>query len=129
MGFRPKGMKPISPARHTVVDVLFCVFMALAPSLLGFGGTPATLCYALAGGYFVFSMLTNTPTAPVRVIPFRIHGAAEVVAGLALLAAPWLFGFADVPSAKWTFVGAGIVTFVVFSLTQWREEPKAARAM
>ena len=121
-------MKPLTPARHTVVDVLFCAATALAPSLLGFGGLPATLCYALAGGYFVFAMLTNTPLAPLRIVPFRVHGAVEIVAGLALLAAPWLFGFADVRPAMAYFVGAGVVTFVVFSLTQWREEPKTARA-
>ena len=121
-------MKPLTPSRHTVVDVLFCVAMALSPSVLGFGGTPATLCYAIAGGYFVFAMLTNTPLAPIRLVPFRVHGGVEIVAGLALLAAPWLFGFAAVPTAKWLFVGAGLVTFVVFSLTQWVETPKRVEA-
>ena len=121
-------MKPITPARHTIVDVLFCIAMAAAPSLVGFGGLPATLCYAIAGGYLVFAMLTNTPASPVRVIPFRVHGAVEVVAGLGLLAAPWLFRFDDVVRAKWLFVGAGVVTFVVFSLTQWREEPVERKA-
>lgn len=117
-------MKPITPARHTLVDILFCFVTGAAPTLFGFSGLPATLCYGIAVAYLVFALMTNTPTAPVRIIPFRVHGAVEIVTGLALLAAPRLFGFAGVPSAKAYFVGAGIVTFVVFALTQWREEPK-----
>ena len=120
-------MKPITPKSHTVVDVLFCLAMIAAPMALRFGGTPATLCYVIGGGYFVFAMLTNTPIAPVRLIPFRVHGGVEIVAGLGLLAAPWIFGFSDVDVAKWLFVGAGIVTFIVFSLTQWIETPKTIR--
>ena len=121
-------MKPITPSIHTVVDVLFCVAMALAPSLLGFGGLPATLCYAVAGSYFVFSMLTNTPVAPIKLVPFRVHGMVEIVAGLGLLGAPWLLHFDNVERAKWLFVGAGVVTFVVFALTQWREAPSGSHA-
>lgn len=116
-------MKPITPARHTIVDLLFCAVTAMAPGILGFGGLPANLCFGLAFGYLVFSLLTNTPTSPVRIIPFRVHGAVEIIAGIALLAAPWLFGFADNDRAKWYFVGAGVVTFIVWALTQWREEP------
>ncbi len=121
-------MKPLTPARHTVVDVLFCLAMGAAPPLLGFDGLPATLCYGIAIGYFVFAMLTNTPTAPFRLIPFRVHGGVEIVAGLGLLAAPWILRFQDVERAKWLFVGAGVLTFAVFALTQWIEEPKRARA-
>jgi hypothetical protein len=120
-------MKPITPARHTIVDVLFCLAMGAAPAALGFGDLPATLCHGIAIGYFVFAMLTNTPSSPIRIIPFRVHGGAEIVAGLGLLAAPWMFGFADVERAKGLFVGAGIVTFAVFALTRWIEEPKPIR--
>ncbi|RYG22690.1 hypothetical protein EON82_16330 [bacterium] len=116
-------MKFITPAMHTIVDILFCAFTAAAPRLFDFGGLPATLCYGLAIGYLVFALLTNTPASPIRVIPFRVHGAVEIIAGIALLSAPWLFGFADHDRAKWYFVAAGIVTFVVWALTQWREEP------
>ena len=121
-------MKPFSPARHTVVDVLFCIATACAPSVLGFGGLPAIVCYWIAGGYFVFSMLTNTPLAPLRVIPFRVHRGVEIVAGLGLIALPWLLRFQENDRAKWFFVGAGIVTFIVFALTDWREEPKRMKA-
>ena len=120
-------MKPITPARHTIVDLLFCAVTAMAPGIFGFGGFPANLCFVVAFAYLVFSLLTNTPTSPARVIPFRVHGMVEIVAGLALLAAPWMFNFANIDRAKWYFVGAGIVTFIVWSLTQWREEPLVNR--
>lgn len=120
-------MKPITPTVHTIVDVLFCIAMALAPSLLGFSGLPATLCYGIAIGYFVFAMITNTPASPIKLIPFKVHGIVEIIAGVGLIAAPWLFRFEENERARWLFVGAGIVTFIVFMLTQWREVPKAVR--
>lgn len=117
------GMKPIKPAAHTIVDYLFCTVTALAPTMLGFGGVPATLCYGVAVGYLVFSLLTNTPTAPFRLIPFRVHGMVEIAAGFLLLFVPWLFGFSENVPARAFFAGAGLVTFGVYFLTEWREEP------
>lgn len=33
----------------------------------------------------------------MRFIPTKIHGVLDYIAGLALIAAPWLFGFAGEP--------------------------------
>jgi hypothetical protein len=44
----------------------------------------------------------------LRFLPTRLHGVVDYVWGLALLASPWVLGFADVPAAKWISVVFGI---------------------
>ncbi|MPR12865.1 SPW repeat protein, partial [Microvirga tunisiensis] len=45
----------------------------------------------------------------MRFLPTSLHGVIDYLWGLALLSTPWLFGFADVPAAKWTAVIFGLV--------------------
>jgi hypothetical protein len=49
----------------------------------------------------------------MRFFPTRLHGVIDYLWGLALIASPWLFGFADVPAAKWVaiFFGAGAILY------------------
>ncbi len=53
----------------------------------------------------------------MRFLPSRIHGAIDYLWGVALLASPWLFGFADVATAKWVAVvfGAGAILYSAFT--------------
>lgn len=122
-------MKPISPTLHGVLDYATCAFFALAPSLFHFHGAYATVCYVLAGGYLVISLLTNMPLGAVRAIPFPVHGKLELVSGLVFLASPWLFGFAhDNETARNLFVAAGAVFLVVYFLTDWYAQARGANA-
>ena len=121
-------MKPISPTVHGALDYLTCVFFALAPRLFGLGGAYATVCYLLAGGYLVISLLTNMPLGALKAIPFWLHGKLELVSGLVFIASPWLFGFAENTTARNLFVGAGIVFLLVYSLTQWYPQDKTVAA-
>ncbi|ALW84599.1 hypothetical protein AUC43_05575 [Hymenobacter sedentarius] len=120
-------MKPISPKVHGVLDYATCAFFALAPSLFNLHGAYATVCYVLAGGYLVLSLLTSMPLGLLRVIPFPVHGKLELVSGLVFLASPWLFGFADdSPTARNLFIAIGLVTLVVYFLTDWAGQTQDA---
>jgi hypothetical protein len=55
----------------------------------------------------------------MRFIPTSVHGVIDYLWGLALLAAPWLFGFADVPAAKWTAVTFGLGAILYSALTAY----------
>jgi nitrogen fixation protein len=46
-------------------------------------------------------------------IPTRVHGIMDYAMGLLLIAAPWLFGFSDIPAATWVPVvlGAGVIVY------------------
>lgn len=49
----------------------------------------------------------------MRFIPTRVHGIADYVIGILLIAAPWLFGFADGGAEQWVpvILGAGVILY------------------
>ena len=53
-------------------------------------------------------------------LPLRMHAMVEPVAGVVLIAAPWIFGFADVSSSKTLSIVAGIVVLLSGMTTRWR---------
>jgi hypothetical protein len=116
-------MKIISPTLHGVLDYLTCGLFLLAPTLFGFTGTYATVCYILGAGYLLVSLITNMPLGVVKVLPFWLHGRLELVSGLVFIASPWLFGFADANGvARNFFIAMGVVFLLVFLCTQWRTQ-------
>jgi hypothetical protein len=119
-------MKPISPTLHGVLDYLTCGFFLVAPSEFDFTGTYAVVCYLLAGGYLVISLLTNMPFGLLKVIPFWLHGKLELVSGPVFIASPWIFGFASNGTARNLFVAVGVVFLVVYALTQWYPQGQTA---
>lgn len=55
----------------------------------------------------------------MRLLPTSVHGVIDYLWGLALLASPWLFGFADVPAAKWVAVVFGLGAVLYSALTAY----------
>lgn len=55
--------------------------------------------------------MENRP--PMRFLPTRVHGLIDYLWGIALMASPWLFGFASGGAAQWTAVifGAGAILY------------------
>jgi len=53
----------------------------------------------------------------MRFLPTRVHGVIDYLWGLALMASPWLFGFADAPAATWVAVvfGAGAILYSILT--------------
>lgn len=49
----------------------------------------------------------------MRFLPTKIHGVLDYATGLALIAAPWLFGFADDGPATWVpvLLGIGVIGY------------------
>lgn len=55
----------------------------------------------------------------MRFLPTSVHGVIDYLWGLALFASPWLFGFADVPAAKWVAVAFGIGAILYSAFTAY----------
>jgi hypothetical protein len=53
-------------------------------------------------------------------IPLDVHAAIEPIMAIVLIAAPWIFGFSDVNSAKVVSIIVGVIMLVAGSMTQWR---------
>ena len=105
------------------MDYATVALFALAPTLFDFTGTYATVCYVLAAGYLVVTLLTAFPMGVIKMIPFPIHGGFELVSGPIMLASPWIFGFAnDNPVARNFFVAMGIVFLLVWMITDWHAQ-------
>ena len=52
-------------------------------------------------------------------IPTRVHGIIDYVVGLLLIAAPYIFGFADGGAAQWTPTILGVSAIVYSLLTDY----------
>jgi hypothetical protein len=55
----------------------------------------------------------------MRIIPTSIHGIVDYLAGLLLIAAPWLFGFANEGAETWVPVGAGLLMLGASLMTDY----------
>lgn len=112
-------MHVLSPRTHGYLDYLTVVLFALAPTVAGLTGLPATIAYALAGIHLLLTLVTRFPAGALRLVPFPAHGAIELVVSVALVALPWLLGFAAQPVARSFYVAIGVVIFVVWLLTSY----------
>ncbi|HXF61307.1 MAG TPA: SPW repeat protein [Caldilineaceae bacterium] len=55
----------------------------------------------------------------MRFIPTKIHGVIDYLIGLLLIAAPWIFGFADGSAAQWAPIVLGAVVIIYSLLTRY----------
>ena len=55
----------------------------------------------------------------MRFISTKMHGVLDYVVAVLLIAAPWLFGFANGTAAQWIPVVVGVVVIVMSVLTDY----------
>jgi len=75
-------MRALSPTVHGILDYLVVIAFALAPSLLGLSGVPATISYVLAVVHLLLTLVTAFPLGAVKLVPFPVHGAIEFVVSM-----------------------------------------------
>ncbi len=110
-------MRFIDAGLHRVLDFVTVAAFALAPSVLGLGGSAATLAYVLAAVHLGMTLLTQFSASSDRPISLRLHGVVESVVGIALLVLPWLLRWEG--SARVFYVIAGVVILGVWALSQY----------
>jgi hypothetical protein len=113
--------KPISARVHGILDYATVAAFLNAPMVLGFHGTPAAIVYWLAGIHLLMTGFTDFPLGVFKIIPFKLHGVIDLVAGVFLLVAPWVFGFGNDYAARNFFVAIAVITFVVVALTDYAQ--------
>jgi hypothetical protein len=112
-------MKLIDARVHGYLDFVVVIAFVLAPFVVGLGGTPALLCWGLAAVHLVLTLLTRFPAGVVKIIPFVVHGAIELLVSVGLVFAPRIFGFAPGSPARNFFITSGVVVFLVWVLTDY----------
>lgn len=111
--------KPINGRMHGMMDYATVAATAAAPRALGFPRTAENLAYGLAAGYLGLSLMTDYPLSAKRMVPFKGHGATEVLLGMALPFLPRLLGFDDDRRARNFFLGLTALTAVTALMTDW----------
>lgn len=57
-----------------------------------------------------------------KFIPTKVHGALDYIVGIALILAPWLFGFSQVGGAAVIIpivLGIGLILYSIFTRYEW----------
>ena len=123
-------MKILTPRMHGYLDFVVVAAFALAPTLFGFSPVPARISWALAVVHLLLTLSTAFPMGIIKLVPFTVHGAIELIVVIALVAMPWLFSFAGEPVARNFFLAFAVIIFLVWLVTDYKaaEEPAAARA-
>ena len=118
-------MNLVTARLHGFLDVATVITFLLAPFLFGLGGYVAAVAWGLAVVHLLMTLLTRFPLGLVKIIPFPVHGAVELVVGVVLvLAMPRMLGASPDSPARTFFVGAGVAILVVWVLTRYRESPR-----
>lgn len=65
----------------------------------------------------------------MRFISRKFHAVLDYMSGILLIAAPWLFGFADIEGAKWSAVAVGALILIMSFLTDYEGGGKKVISM
>lgn len=113
-------MRILSERAHGYLDYGTIVYLALAPTLFAFSGTPAAVFYVLAMAHLGLTLSTAFELGLVRVLPFRWHGSVEWLVAILLGTMPWIAGYVENAAARNTSVATAIALGIVSVLTDYR---------
>lgn len=102
---------------HGYIDYMMGLLLIISPMLFDLpDGAASTLPVVLGIGTIIYSLLTDYELGLFKVIPLKVHLGIDLVAGLLLIAAPWLFDFDD--EVIWPFVILGGLEVIITLLTE-----------
>jgi hypothetical protein len=112
-------MKIISAPFHAIIDYLFVLILAIAPSLLHLSTDAANISYIFAGIHLLLTLLTQNKGGLIGLVPFRVHGLIEFVAGAAFLGLAFWFSSKNNQQAYYYFLALGVLCMLVFFFTDY----------
>src|SRR5213082_1196965 len=126
ISFVPTGL-------HGYFDYIGGIGLIAAPFVLGFfsvGGIAVILPIVLGVGLILYSLLTDYERGipGLKFIPMPVHLILDFVAAVFLVAAPFLFGFANQGLNVWlpfVVAGVGVILLVIVSQTHAYQKMKA----
>ena len=110
-------MRFISTKVHGMLDYIMGLIIIASPWLFGFADGTAAQWVPVAIGIVLLlsSLMTNYEYSLAKMISMPTHLGLDVLAGIFLIASPWLFGFASrISTPHIVFgileIGAGLMT-------------------
>ncbi|MFC7739482.1 SPW repeat protein [Roseomonas sp. GCM10028921] len=90
-------MRFVSTRVHGTLDYLSGIVLIVLPWLLGFADGRAAQWVPVAVGVIllVSSLLTDYELSIANIVPMPVHLGLDFLAGVLLVASPWVFGFSD----------------------------------
>ena len=118
---------PIPLFVHGVIEYAAGVLFVIAPWLFAFDSGAAKAVSIVVGiVILVVAAATDSPTGLSRTIPIKGHVVLDFVLAIALIAAPFLFGFSDETNPTALFVALGIVHLLLTIATRFLPRASAS---
>ena len=111
---------PIAPGVHGILDYVLGATLIAAPFVLRFDSDTATTVCVVAGiAELGVEMTTAWSRGIIKLIPPAVHGVIDYVFVVALIAAPFIFGFSDDDTATAFFVIVGVGGLALVAATRF----------
>jgi hypothetical protein len=120
----PKG--PIPLRAHASLEPLVAIFLIAAPWIFGFDDVGSSTATSVAVGVLMLiaGMCTRWRLSLVKLISLRTHFRMDLMLGVVLIVAPFVFGDSDRGDATRFLVIMGVLELMTALGTRWdlREE-------
>jgi SPW repeat len=120
----PKGPLPLKA--HAALEPIVAILLIAAPWIFGFDdvGSATAVSVAVGALMLISGMSTRWRLSLVKLIPLRTHFRMDLVLGVVLIVAPFVFGDSDRGDVTRFLVIMGILELVTALGTRWdlREE-------
>ena len=118
---------PIAPGVHGLLDYVLGAVLILGPFVLGFESDTAKSVSVVGGvAELGVAMTTAWSRGVIKLIPPAVHGMIDYVFVVALVLAPFVFGFDDDGTATAFFVVLGVGGLGLVAATRFvPDEPHA----
>ena len=119
----------VTKTMHAFLDYPVALSLVALPFALGLGGShPLALWLAVSAGVaaLILTVFTDHKLGLVRIIPYKIHVAVDLLVGLAFLLAPFAFGFSGIDAWYYWINAIAVITVVSLSEPGTFAKPAAA---
>lgn len=105
----------LTPNVHGLLDYAAAAALIVLPLLLDLDEiSPLAQWLSVAAGFGLigYSLVTSYAFGVVSLLPFRVHLALDLAAGVAFLLAPFLFGWSGLVLGYYLVMGAAVIAVV-----------------
>jgi len=111
-------MRFVTKTIHAYLDYPVAILLIGLPFLLGLGQSNelALIVSPIVGvAAFLLTVFTDHQLGLVKVLPYKVHLAVDLLVGLAFLVLPFAAGFSVLDAAYYWLNGAAVVTVILLS--------------
>ena len=111
-------MRFVNEKIHGVIDYVAAIALIGVPLIADFQAvSPVAHWFSIAAGaaLFLYSLVTTYSYSVTGLISFRLHLTIDFIAGVAFIAAPFVFSFGGTPRIFYLAAGAAVVVLVLLT--------------